>query len=309
MDIYSLARKQRPTHPTRAQIDSENSQVHPQMPPPRGSNGFEQQRKQSREYLLRKNQPQQKQSTSPTVPPVLTIHDISQKHSQLPPQYRQAVLEQQQREHQLQASKHQLTSTSRPPHRNHPDSPSSSTICTNICSLWRTTPQQRAPSTSSPQSEKEKKSTAGSGPSRAHWKPDSSTQICTWPGCTREFSLFDRRHHCRKCGDIYCSAHCSKSVPLDRSLKFSPSEGVSCRACNACFEAYEQWQQNLTCTTRGTYHHVKDSFGLASSFGNTGSCVSDRHRPLPPSGQAYGGVNKNLGSIPDGKDALGRDGE
>lgn len=116
-----------------------------------------------------------------------------------------------------------------------------------------------------------------------------------------------------RCGDIFCSAHCSKSIPLDRSLDFRPSEGVSSRACNSCFEAFEQWQQNLTCTTRGTYHHIKDSFGLASSFGNTDSCVSDRHRLLTPSGQTYGGVNKNLGSIPDGflgpKDALGREGE
>ncbi|KAG0090924.1 hypothetical protein BGZ92_001896 [Podila epicladia] len=75
--------------------------------------------------------------------------------------------------------------------------------------------------------------------------------------------------------------------------------------------AFEQWQQNLTCTTRGTYHHVKDSFGLASSFGNPASCVSDRHRPPTPFIQTYGGVNKNLGSIPDGflgpKDALGRE--
>lgn len=116
-----------------------------------------------------------------------------------------------------------------------------------------------------------------------------------------------------RCGDIFCSAHCSKSVPLDRSLDFSPSEGVSCRACIGCFEAFEQWQQNLTCTTRGTYHHVKDSFGLTGSLGNTGSCVSNHHQPLTPSGQANGGVNKNLGSIPDGflgpKDALGREGE
>ncbi|KAF9309944.1 hypothetical protein BG003_009122 [Podila horticola] len=42
-----------------------------------------------------------------------------------------------------------------------------------------------------------------------------------------------------------------------------------------------------------------------------GTCVSDRRRPLTPSGQTYGGVNKNLESIPDcflgPKDALGRE--
>ncbi|KAF9121564.1 hypothetical protein BGW39_010424 [Mortierella sp. 14UC] len=45
-----------------------------------------------------------------------------------------------------------------------------------------------------------------------------------------------------KCGDIFCSAHCSKEVPLDQALDFNPSEGVMSRACVGCYEAYEQWQ-------------------------------------------------------------------
>ncbi|KAG0053118.1 hypothetical protein BGZ83_001650 [Gryganskiella cystojenkinii] len=44
------------------------------------------------------------------------------------------------------------------------------------------------------------------------------------------------------CGDIFCSAHCSKSIPLDQALDFNPTSGVQSRACIGCFEAFEQWQ-------------------------------------------------------------------
>ncbi|KAG0326811.1 hypothetical protein BG004_002899, partial [Podila humilis] len=109
------------------------------------------------------------------------------------------------------------------------------------------------------------------------------------------------------------------SIPLDQSLDFNPSQGVLSRACNACFETFEQWQLNVTSATRGLSYHQssRGTFGtLTSSFGTTtSSCVSDRRRPLPPSVPGvvvgHGEMKKNLGAIPDGflgpKDEFGRD--
>lgn len=52
------------------------------------------------------------------------------------------------------------------------------------------------------------------------WIPDAEVFFCRV--CDREFDLFNRRHHCRKCGQIVCGT-CSKN------------RGVSRRICNLCF--------------------------------------------------------------------------
>ncbi|ORZ28431.1 hypothetical protein BCR41DRAFT_73848 [Lobosporangium transversale] len=106
------------------------------------------------------------------------------------------------------------------------------------------------------------------GPSRAHWKPDSSTNVCTWPGCRVEFGLFDRRHHCRKCGDIFCSTHCSKEVPLDQALDFNPIEGRKSRACVGCFEQFERWQ-GKTPTSSNSDYIFNNSYGNSNNNSNS----------------------------------------
>ena len=42
------------------------------------------------------------------------------------------------------------------------------------------------------------------------WAPDASAKECT--GCGRGFNLFRRRHHCRRCGLIFCNACAPKRV-------------------------------------------------------------------------------------------------
>ncbi|KAG0366451.1 hypothetical protein BGZ54_005333 [Gamsiella multidivaricata] len=105
-----------------------------------------------------------------------------------------------------------------------------------------------------------------------------------------------------KCGDIFCSTHCSKGIPLDQALDFSPSEGVMSRACVGCFEAYEQWQ-GLVPSGRNPFTHVSEDMTQAIAGGSTktGTASSSNHRP-------------NLGRIPDGylggestREAIGRE--
>ncbi|KAF9178870.1 hypothetical protein BGZ51_007293 [Haplosporangium sp. Z 767] len=270
-------------------------------------------------------QRQQQQPFSEAPP---TLHDIEVKHSQLPPQYRQAVLEQQQREHQQRLLQQQQQQQNSPK----PDSPQKVALPSSSVSSSSNGSQTRqeggnvshqrissaplmssSPSTTSSnrsiRNGAASPSSTGTGPSRAHWKPDSSTQVCTWPGCLREFGFFDRRHHCRKCGDIFCSVHCAKAIPLDNALDFNPAMGVMSRACTGCFEAYEQWQGLIpTPSTTGTttftsQHTVRGAFGH----------VSDGHLPseYSPNGAASGmnkgsgmlssaTTRKNTGHIPEG---------
>ena len=59
------------------------------------------------------------------------------------------------------------------------------------------------------------------------WQPDSHATEC--PICCQKFKLTNRKHHCRKCGDVFC-AKCSK-------YKLENNEGVKQRACKQCYYA------------------------------------------------------------------------
>jgi len=60
------------------------------------------------------------------------------------------------------------------------------------------------------------------------WQQDSEASQCTV--CSLEFSFFNRRHHCRRCGRVTCDSCTSKRMCL-------PNMGSSAvRVCNECFE-------------------------------------------------------------------------
>ncbi|KOS18533.1 FYVE-type zinc finger-containing protein [Escovopsis weberi] len=77
-------------------------------------------------------------------------------------------------------------------------------------------------------------------PTRKHWKPDVESSVCDDPTCKRTFSYFIRRHHCRKCGYIFCDLHSSFTLPLDQDANFNP-RAVPSRTCNHCFEQFKVW--------------------------------------------------------------------
>jgi len=53
-----------------------------------------------------------------------------------------------------------------------------------------------------------------SKPGRENWVADSEVNECT--GCSESFTVFRRKHHCRGCGDIFCSKCCSERVEVHR---------------------------------------------------------------------------------------------
>lgn len=55
---------------------------------------------------------------------------------------------------------------------------------------------------------------------RQHWKPDRDAQSCENRACSVRFSLTRRRHHCRRCGLVFCYKCCSQRAPLDFNANF-----------------------------------------------------------------------------------------
>ncbi|RMZ73123.1 FYVE domain [Pyrenophora seminiperda CCB06] len=81
-----------------------------------------------------------------------------------------------------------------------------------------------------------------SGPiTRNHWQADGSTSVCSASSCQQPFGFFQRRHHCRKCGGIFCWQHTGNSVRLDELARFHP-EGHLHRACDRCYSSFREWE-------------------------------------------------------------------
>ncbi|KAI0380908.1 FYVE-domain-containing protein [Hypomontagnella monticulosa] len=78
-------------------------------------------------------------------------------------------------------------------------------------------------------------------PTRQHWKPDPESTICDEPSCMRHFNYWTRRHHCRKCGNIFCDSHSAFDVPLDQDANYNP-RGTPSRACSHCFSEFKAWR-------------------------------------------------------------------
>lgn len=65
------------------------------------------------------------------------------------------------------------------------------------------------------------------------WQKDDKVNSCSFKKCNQSFNWFQRKHHCRCCGQIYCSTHSGNRLPL-----FSPKETnqpVFSRMCDKCF--------------------------------------------------------------------------
>ncbi|KAG6425785.1 hypothetical protein SASPL_109989 [Salvia splendens] len=82
--------------------------------------------------------------------------------------------------------------------------------------------------------------------SRDFWMPDQSCRVCY--ECDSQFTLFNRRHHCRLCGRIFCAKCTSNWLPVGHSEpKISLEERDKIRVCNYCFKqrAKDQWGKEM----------------------------------------------------------------
>ena len=66
------------------------------------------------------------------------------------------------------------------------------------------------------------------GESAPVWVPDERVTMCQM--CHVDFSILVRRHHCRACGKVVCSACSSSRAPL-KYRDYEPS-----RVCDTCFD-------------------------------------------------------------------------
>lgn len=91
-------------------------------------------------------------------------------------------------------------------------------------------------------------------PTRDHWKHDTESIICDDPRCTKYFTYFTRKHHCRRCGNTFCHQHSSDLIPLDQEANYHPN-GYAERACEHCFKDFQRWKIARTSRTNSESSH------------------------------------------------------
>eukprot|EP00938_MAST-03A_sp_MAST-3A-sp1_P007354 g7354.t1 len=64
--------------------------------------------------------------------------------------------------------------------------------------------------------------------------PDKASSVCQNAACSDTFTFLNRRHHCRRCGLLFCGKCTNQSIQIP-SLKYN----APVRVCDVCFE-YEK---------------------------------------------------------------------
>ncbi|XP_065796323.1 zinc finger FYVE domain-containing protein 26 isoform X1 [Muntiacus reevesi] len=70
-------------------------------------------------------------------------------------------------------------------------------------------------------------------PARHQWVPDESESVCM-VCCRERFTMFNRRHHCRRCGRLVCSS-CSTKKMVVEGCRENPT-----RVCDQCYSYFNK---------------------------------------------------------------------
>ena len=77
---------------------------------------------------------------------------------------------------------------------------------------------------------------------RPRWVPDAEVMACSSPECRMEFDWYNRRHHCRHCGQIFCNACTSHRLLLPKEFACRDPQ----RVCDSCQKILKPLQSTLT---------------------------------------------------------------
>ncbi|XP_067670111.1 uncharacterized protein [Haliotis asinina] len=103
---------------------------------------------------------------------------------------------------------------------------------------------------------------------RRHWKQWDGKTVCSNRSCRKPFSLLDRVHHCRRCGNIFCNSCLKFRRKLNKLANLDP-DGRSYKVCQSC---YAEGQE-----TEGRMVSLMDEFRTFRMFKYKNSSVLRGH--------------------------------
>ncbi|KAG0295713.1 hypothetical protein BGZ96_011180 [Linnemannia gamsii] len=286
-----------------------------QLPPQYRQALLEQQQRQQQEQQPQQQQQQPTPQTT-TASQAPSLEQIEKQYSQLPPQYRQAILEKQQREHQMQMLQQQqqkLHGQSQQQLQQHQQQ-------------QQEQQQQQAPQSQpqrqilAPDSRRQQSASLASSPAKSSTASTSNrTRVASAPltntyraaggggrdsdtASTYSVTSGPGRAHWKA---IPLSVHGQDAVSSlvsltgdtivgNQGLDFNPSEGVLSRACVGCYEAFEQWQGVIPSPEYDrTYIHsaFRESHETKHPPGTVATTAAESSGP---------NSKKNTGQLPEG---------
>lgn len=132
------------------------------------------------------------------------------------------------------------------------------------------------------------------------WENDNDVKECR--SCMSRFSIFKRKHHCRKCGRIFCAQCCWKYCTYIPGSIVVQSENYGgnriirdsykyyeFRTCNTCFEEISMLKTALGMSTEDENQEITDEEAeeeevesSRSNDSNAGSIVDEESRSITP---------------------------
>ena len=123
---------------------------------------------------------------------------------------------------------------------------------------------------------------------RDHWLPDKDASACMDDSCGVPFTLLNRRHHCRCCGDIFCNRCVSVRLMLDARTAVPTARvehGVEGRVCFRCYERAIRGQASIVAEMRNLdlvpTHTVATSPMMEGGMERTSPHHSPHHASTP----------------------------
>lgn len=82
-------------------------------------------------------------------------------------------------------------------------------------------------------------------PTRKHWLRDEAVAKCGIQLCGKRFNFFERRHHCRRCGGIFCKEHTLHYLYINHLAQFTTGgRGTLSRVCDNCILEYNEFMKH-----------------------------------------------------------------
>ncbi|CUM63783.1 uncharacterized protein PRCAT00001367001 [Priceomyces carsonii] len=82
-------------------------------------------------------------------------------------------------------------------------------------------------------------------PTKKHWLKDEAVYKCGIESCPKVFNFFERKHHCRKCGGIFCKEHTSHYLYINHLAQFTTGgRGTLSKVCDNCIHEYNEFMNH-----------------------------------------------------------------
>ncbi|KAM9910105.1 hypothetical protein OXX69_004808 [Metschnikowia pulcherrima] len=148
-------------------------------------------------------------------------------------------------------------------------------------------------------------------PTRRHWLKDESVFECGIDYCGKKFNFFERRHHCRKCGGIFCKEHTSHYLYINHLAQFTTGgRGTLSRVCDRCIQEYNDFIRHefgVACHKPSSRESLpqpaalnkvdyrKEIFTSKMGAGNPGGAIPAKSQESSEDGKA---ADQLVGSVP-----------